>query len=89
MGLGQFGGGAGVTRYLVERGATVTLTDREPAEKLAKPLASIADLVDSGRVRLALGGHAERRTPSSPTRPYRNLGTTRISRPHAERMSRS
>ena len=60
MGLGQFGGGAGVTRYLVERGATVTLTDREPAEKLAKPLASIADLVDSGRVRLALGGHAER-----------------------------
>ena len=36
LGLGQFGGGVGVTRYLAARGATVTLTDREPAEKLAK-----------------------------------------------------
>ena len=60
MGLGQFGGGAGVTRYLVARGASVLLTDREPADKLARPLAAIADLVASGRVRLALGGHAER-----------------------------
>ena len=60
MGLGQFGGGEGVTRYLVSRGATVLLTDRESAEKLAKPLAAIADLVANGRVALALGGHAER-----------------------------
>lgn len=60
MGVGQFGGGIGVTRYLVGKGATVLLTDREPAEKLAKPLASIADLIDGGRVTLALGGHAER-----------------------------
>ncbi|MFN9076213.1 MAG: hypothetical protein ACK5WX_02175, partial [bacterium] len=60
MGLGQFGGGEGVTRYLVSRGATVLLTDREPAEKLAKPLAAIADLVQSGKVQLALGGHIER-----------------------------
>ena len=32
MGLGQFGGGLGVTRWLVERGARVLLTDRDPAE---------------------------------------------------------
>jgi UDP-N-acetylmuramoylalanine--D-glutamate ligase len=60
MGLGQFGGGVGVTRYLVGKGATVLLTDFEPAEKLTKPLAAIADLVEQGRVTLALGGHAER-----------------------------
>ena len=60
MGLGQFGGGVGVTRHLVARGANVTLTDREPAEKLAKPLEQIADLVEAGRVRLALGGHDAR-----------------------------
>lgn len=59
MGLGQFGGGAGVTRYLVGRGARVTLTDRDPAEKLAKPLAAIEDLVADGRVRLVLGGHED------------------------------
>jgi UDP-N-acetylmuramoylalanine--D-glutamate ligase len=60
MGVGQFGGGVGVTRYLVAKGASVVLTDREPADKLARPLAAIADLVGSGRVRLALGGHVER-----------------------------
>ena len=60
MGVGQFGGGIGVTRYLVGKGATVLLTDSEPAEKLAKPLAAIADLVEQGRVTLALGGHNER-----------------------------
>ena len=35
MGLGRFGGGVGVTRYLCSRGARVLVTDREPAEKLA------------------------------------------------------
>jgi UDP-N-acetylmuramoylalanine--D-glutamate ligase len=44
MGVGQFGGGIGVTRYLVGKGATVLLTDSESAEKLAKPLAAIAGL---------------------------------------------
>ena len=60
MGVGQFGGGIGVTRYLVGKGATVLLTDSESAEKLEKPLAAIADLVEQGRVTLALGGHDER-----------------------------
>ncbi|MBX3389171.1 MAG: UDP-N-acetylmuramoyl-L-alanine--D-glutamate ligase [Phycisphaeraceae bacterium] len=57
MGLGRFGGGASVTRYLCERGATVLLTDIEPEEKLAASVAQIADLVRSGTVQLRLGGH--------------------------------
>lgn len=57
MGLGRFGGGASVTRWLAERGATVLLTDIEPEEKLAASVAQIADLVKSGTVELRLGGH--------------------------------
>lgn len=57
MGLGQFGGGVGVTRYLVGRGAHVTLTDREPAEKLAKPLGELVPEITSGTVRCVLGEH--------------------------------
>lgn len=57
MGLGRFGGGIGVTRYLVSRGADVLVTDVEPAEKLASSVEKIGDLVASGRVTLRLGGH--------------------------------
>lgn len=60
MGLGRFGGGAGVARYAVGQGAAVTVTDLAPPEKLGAGLAAIADLVDSGRVGLRLGGHDER-----------------------------
>lgn len=60
MGLGQFGGGLGVTKWLVGRGARVLLTDRDPAEKLAKPLASLAAEVADGSVALRLGAHEER-----------------------------
>jgi len=59
MGLGQFGGGLGVTRWLVERGARVLLTDRDPAEKLTKPLAELEAHVASGAVSLRLGAHEE------------------------------
>ncbi len=60
MGLGHFGGGAGVTRWLVEtRGCDVLLTDLAPPDELADSLESIRDLVDSGRVELRLGGHDE------------------------------
>jgi UDP-N-acetylmuramoylalanine--D-glutamate ligase len=59
MGLGQFGGGLGVTRWLVERGARVLLTDRDPAEKLARPLAELAGAIANGSVTLRLGGHDE------------------------------
>lgn len=57
MGLGRFGGGVGVTRWLVERGATVLVTDMAPAEKLAEPLSDIDDLVRRGVVRTRLGEH--------------------------------
>ena len=48
MGLGQFGGGLGVTKWLVAHGARVLLTDRDPAEKLAKPLASLTEEIAGG-----------------------------------------
>lgn len=57
MGLGRFGGGVGVTRHLVSRGADVLVTDLEPAEKLGESIARIDDLVHSGRVTLRLGEH--------------------------------
>lgn len=57
MGLGRFGGGVGVTRWLCARGADVLVTDLDPAEKLGEPLAAIRPLVDRGRVRLRLGEH--------------------------------
>ena len=44
MGLGRFGGGIAVTRWLVGRGARVTVTDMAPADKLADGVASATEL---------------------------------------------
>ena len=60
MGLGQFGGGIGVTRYLVARGAKVTLTDRDPAKKLEEPLQHLEQEIASGAVDCVIGEHRER-----------------------------
>ena len=57
MGLGRFGGGVGVTRWLAAQGADVLVTDLDPEDKLTDSLAQIADLVATGRVSLRLGGH--------------------------------
>lgn len=57
MGLGRFGGGVGVTRWLAEQGAEVLVTDLDPAEKLADSINAIRDLVDRGVVTLRLGEH--------------------------------
>ena len=57
MGLGRFGGGAGVTRWLVEQGADVLLTDQDTPENLATPLRAIEDLVRAGSVTPRLGEH--------------------------------
>lgn len=57
MGLGRFGGGAGVTRWLVENGADVVVTDLEPEERLLESAAQIRDLADRGAVTLRLGEH--------------------------------
>ena len=59
MGLGQFGGGVGVTRYLLAQGATVLLTDLDEASRLAEPLALLDTPVRDGAVTLRLGGHVE------------------------------
>jgi len=59
MGLGRFGGGLGVTRWLVERGARVLVTDLEPAEKLVKSVEALAPLINQGAVTTRLGGHVE------------------------------
>lgn len=58
MGLGRFGGGLGVTRWLAERGADVLVTDLEPVERLAGSVEGLRDLTDRGVVALRLGEHA-------------------------------
>ncbi len=54
MGLGSFGGGIGAVKFLVARGAIVTVTDLRPVEKLAD---SLAELRETPPARLVLGGH--------------------------------
>jgi len=56
MGLGRFGGGVGVTRFLVERGADVRVTDTAPAEDLADSVAQLDDLPE-GSLEYRLGEH--------------------------------
>ena len=56
MGLGSFGGGLGVVRFLADRGANITVTDTRPAEKLSETLAELR--VVSG-LKFRLGGHDE------------------------------
>jgi UDP-N-acetylmuramoylalanine--D-glutamate ligase len=55
MGLGSFGGGVGLTRYLVSQGASVTVTDLRDAAALAGSLRTLGDLP----VRYVLGRHEE------------------------------
>src|SRR4051812_36660661 len=43
-GLGRFGGGIAVARWLVEQGATVLVTDQAPAEKLVESVAKLNGL---------------------------------------------
>lgn len=44
MGLGRFGGGVGVTRFLAQRGDRVLVTDQLPPDQLRQSLAQLADL---------------------------------------------
>jgi UDP-N-acetylmuramoylalanine--D-glutamate ligase len=43
-GLGRFGGGIAVSKWLVEQGATVLVTDRDPADKLAESVKQLDGL---------------------------------------------
>lgn len=56
MGLGLFGGGAGVARYLAERGARVLVTDLRSEEALRPSLEQLHDLP----ITFHLGEHCER-----------------------------
>ena len=56
MGLGSFGGGTGAVKFLVSRGASVTVTDLRSPEKLADAL---AELKETPPDRLVLGIHHE------------------------------
>jgi len=55
VGLGRFGGGVGVTRWLVRQGADVLVTDLADRQSLAESLQKISDLP----VKLRLGEHRE------------------------------
>jgi UDP-N-acetylmuramoylalanine--D-glutamate ligase len=55
MGLGLFGGGVGVTKYLVRSGARVTVTDQKGAHDLRESVAAL----DGLPVEMHLGGHRE------------------------------
>jgi UDP-N-acetylmuramoylalanine--D-glutamate ligase len=54
MGLGRFGGGLGVTRYLLSQGAHVLLTDMQDESALATPLSQLGD---HKNLTLSLGRH--------------------------------
>lgn len=43
-GLGRFGGGIEVSRWLISRGANLLVTDKDPAEKLAESVAQLSGL---------------------------------------------
>jgi UDP-N-acetylmuramoylalanine--D-glutamate ligase len=53
LGLGNFGGGTAVTRWLIQQGAKVVVSDQSPAEKLADSIAALKDLP----VEFRLGPH--------------------------------
>lgn len=55
MGLGRFGGGVGVTRWLAQRGARLLVTDTRDEAELAESLREI----DGCGATLRLGGHDE------------------------------
>lgn len=55
MGLGRHGGGAGVARFLAQRGAIVTVSDLSPADQLTGALDTLAGL----DITYVLGEHRE------------------------------
>lgn len=57
MGLGRFGGGVAVTRYLAALGADILVTDLAKAETLSDAIAELQPLIDSTQVTLRLGEH--------------------------------
>lgn len=57
MGLGRFGGGLAVTRYLAGLGADILVTDLAKPETLSGAIAELQPLIRPGQVTLRLGEH--------------------------------
>ncbi|MBM4114788.1 MAG: UDP-N-acetylmuramoyl-L-alanine--D-glutamate ligase, partial [Phycisphaerae bacterium] len=57
MGLGLFGGGLGVARWLHAQGAHVRITDQRDATVLADALAALEPLRSCGRLEVECGQH--------------------------------
>jgi UDP-N-acetylmuramoylalanine--D-glutamate ligase len=57
MGLGLFGGGLGVARWLHAQGAKVRISDRRDAAVLADALAALEPLRSDGRIEVECGQH--------------------------------
>lgn len=57
MGLGRFGGGLGVSQWLLSHGARVTITDIEPAERLAASITALKQHPQFASASLVLGTH--------------------------------
>lgn len=57
MGLGQFGGGLALTRYLVESGADVLVTDQSDAKTLESSICKLNDLLTGPHLNIVLGPH--------------------------------
>lgn len=57
MGLGQFGGGLALTRYLVESGADVLVTDQSNAKTLESSICKLNDLLTGPHLNIVLGPH--------------------------------
>lgn len=60
MGLGAFGGGAGVAKWLLAQGARVTVTDLAPRERLDAEARALEAMAPPGRLVLRFGAHDER-----------------------------
>jgi len=59
MGLGRFGGGVGVTKWLARNGAHVLVTDQGDPASLRDSISHIQPLIDAAQVELRLGPHDE------------------------------
>ncbi len=58
MGLGRFGGGVGITRWLIESGADVLVTDTANLETLRSSIAELRDLLSTNRLEIQVGPHS-------------------------------
>ncbi|MBL0921539.1 MAG: UDP-N-acetylmuramoyl-L-alanine--D-glutamate ligase [Phycisphaerales bacterium] len=59
MGLGRFGGGVGVARWLARAGARVLVTDLDPPIRLGESIEALRPEIEAGAIQLALGAHDE------------------------------